>query len=95
MSRLTGIYTYNFNNAVLIYAQRPDATMVAGMEIWNKRVGRYVNKGTRSIAVFDTSMPSIKLEYLFDIKDTNGEPHTIPFILCYGKNMRKKLKEIY
>lgn len=72
------IYKYNFDNAVLIYAQRPDASMVATMEIWNRKVGRYVNKGTRSIAVFDTSMPALKLTYLFDIKDTNGEPHTIP-----------------
>lgn len=72
------IYKYNFDNAVLIYAQRPDALMVATMEIWNRKVGRYVNKGTRSIAVFDTSMPALKLTYLFDIKDTNGEPHTIP-----------------
>lgn len=72
------IYKYNFDNAVLIYAQRPDATMVANMEIWNKRIGRYVNKGTRSIAVFDTEASNLKLEYLFDIKDTNGEPHTVP-----------------
>lgn len=72
------IYKYNFDNVVLIYAQRPDAAMVASMEIWNKRIGRYVNRGTRSIAVFDTSVSNIKLKYLFDIKDTNGEPHTIP-----------------
>lgn len=72
------VYKYNFDNAVLIYAQRPDATMVAKMEIWNKKIGRYVNKGTRSIAVFDSSKPNLTLEYLFDIKDTNGEPHTIP-----------------
>ncbi|MCY6356200.1 helicase-related protein [Clostridium sp. ZS2-4] len=72
------IYKYNFDNAILIYSQRPDATMVANMEIWNRKIGRYINKGTRSIAVFDTSKPNIKLQYLFDIKDTNGEPHTIP-----------------
>lgn len=72
------VYKYNFDNSVLIYAQRPDATMVANMEIWNRRLGRYVNKGTRSIAVFDTSKPVLKIEYLFDIKDTNGEAHTIP-----------------
>lgn len=72
------IYKYNFDNAILIYAQRPDSTMVANMEIWNRKIGRYVNKGTRSIAVFDTTKPNLKLEYLFDIKDTNGEPHTIP-----------------
>ncbi|TYQ17827.1 UNVERIFIED_CONTAM: N12 class adenine-specific DNA methylase [Acetivibrio alkalicellulosi] len=72
------VYKYNFDNTVLIYAQRPDATMVANMEIWNRKLCRYVNKGTRSIAVFDTSKQTLKLEYLFDIKDTNGEVHTIP-----------------
>ncbi|MFZ5966191.1 MAG: helicase-related protein [Bacillota bacterium] len=73
-----GIYKYTFDNAVLIYAQRPDATMVANMEIWNRKIGRYVNRGTRSIAVFDTTKPELKLEYLFDVKDTNGATHTIP-----------------
>ncbi len=73
-----GIYKYSFDNAVLIYAQRPDATMVANMEIWNRKIGRYVNRGTRSIAVFDTTKPELKLEYLFDAKDTNGATHTIP-----------------
>ena len=48
-----GIYKYSFDNAILIYAQRPDVTMVANMEIWNRKIGRYVNRGTRSIAVFE------------------------------------------
>lgn len=74
------IYKYSFDNAVLIYAQRPDATMVANMRIWNRKIGRYVNKGTRSIAVFDTTKPELKLEYLFDITDTNGPKHTTPTV---------------
>ncbi|WP_242850600.1 DEAD/DEAH box helicase family protein [Clostridium lundense] len=87
------IYKYNFDNAVLIYAQRPDSTMVATMEIWNKKIGRYVNRGTRSIAVFDTSMPTLKLTYLFDIKDTNGEPHTIPKLWKLSDAICEKLLE--
>lgn len=87
------IYKYNFDNAVLIYAQRPNATMVASMEIWNKKIGRYVNKGTRSIAVFDTSMPTLKLTYLFDVKDTNGEPHTIPKLWKLNDVISEKLLE--
>ncbi len=82
------IYKYNFDNAILIYAQRPDATMVANMEIWNRKIGRYINRGTRSIAVFDTSKPSLKLEYLFDVKDTNGEPHTIPKLWSLNDNIK-------
>lgn len=80
------IYKYNFDNAILIYAQRPDATMVANMEIWNRKIGRYINRGTRSIAVFDTSKPSLKLEYLFDVKDTNGETHTVPKLWSLNDN---------
>lgn len=86
-------YKYNFDNAVLIYAQRPDATMVAKMEIWNRKIGRYVNKGTRSIAVFDTSKPSLKLDYLFDIKDTNGENHTIPRLWKLNDDIAPRLLE--
>lgn len=93
------IYKYNFDNAILIYAQRPDATMVANMEIWNKKIGRYINKGTRSIAVFDTSKPNLKLQYLFDVKDTNGKLHTIPKLWSLNDNITPllvdKLNEKY
>lgn len=71
------IYKYRFDNKILIYAQKPDATAVANMNIWNS-IGRYVNKGTRSIAVFDKSEFPLKLEYLFDVSDTNGFSNTIP-----------------
>lgn len=71
------IYKYKFDSKVLIYAQKPDATAVANMRIWN-RIGRYVNKGTRSIAVIDKSKAGLKLEYLFDVSSTNGPPWTIP-----------------
>lgn len=50
------IYKHSFNNAVLIYAQRPEATLVADMEIWNRRIGRWINRGAKSIAVFDVLM---------------------------------------
>ena len=99
LSFASRIYKYNFDNAILIYAQRPDATMVANMELWNKKVGRYVNKGTKSIAVFDTSKLNLKLEYLFDIKDTNGDPHTIPKLWRLNDEttpiLTEKLKEKY
>lgn len=71
------IYKYKFDGRILIYAQKPDATAVANMKIWN-RIGRYVNKGTRSIAVIDKSKARLKLEYLFDVSNTNGPPWTIP-----------------
>ncbi|MCX7748219.1 MAG: DEAD/DEAH box helicase family protein [Clostridia bacterium] len=77
------IYKYSFESAVLIYAQRPDATLIADMETWNRKVGRWVNTGAKSIRIFETfengySNPYPKTRYLFDIKDTNGNPNTTP-----------------
>ena len=71
------LYKYNFDNGILIYAQRPDATMVANMEIWNRKIGRYINRGTRSIAVFDSSKPSLKLEE-WNMKVSNRPPGCYP-----------------
>lgn len=95
----SNVYKYKFDNALLIYAQKPDATMVANMEIWNRRVGRYINKGTRSIAVFDTTNQDLKLEYLFDIKDTHGDINTIPQLWKLNEDnineVNTRLKEKY
>ncbi|WP_049785859.1 DEAD/DEAH box helicase family protein [Clostridium cellulovorans] len=85
------VYKYNFDNAILIYAQRPNATMVATMDIWNKKIGRYINKGVRSIAVFDTRRQNLKLDYLFDISDTHGYPNTIPKLWSLDKDIEKEL----
>jgi hypothetical protein len=64
------LFKYNFYDAVLIYNQRPDATIVADMDIWNSKVGRWVNRGSRAIKVLDSDGKSIR--YLFDINDTHG-----------------------
>ena len=85
------IYKYNFDNSLLIYAQRPTATMVADFNIWNEKVGRRINPGTRSIAVFDTNDSNLKLNYLFDIKDTNGPEGTIPKLWSLNDELENKL----
>lgn len=46
-------YKLPFNDQILIYAQRPDATAVLEIEKWNRQFGRWVNKGSKGIAVFD------------------------------------------
>ena len=79
-------YKYSFDNLLLLYAQRPDATIVCDMQTWNRKVGRYVNKGAKSIAVFDSLEIPPKLKYLFDVKDTNGRPHTYPVLWKLTKN---------
>lgn len=64
-------YKYRFKDQLLIYAQKPDATACADVETWNK-LGRYVNKGTKGIALLvDRDVP-YKLRHVFDISDTNS-----------------------
>lgn len=64
-----GMYKQNFSDAALIYHQKPNATKVATLETWNK-LGRLVNKGEHSIAVFGEDS---RAKHLFDITQTNGK----------------------
>ena len=65
------LYKYTFPEQLLIYAQRPEATAVASMEIWNQKMYRWIKKGSKGIALIDnTSRPKTKLRYVFDVQDT-------------------------
>ena len=65
------LYKYTFPEQILIYAQRPEATAVASMEIWNQKMYRWIKKGSKGIALIDnTSGPKTKLRYVFDVQDT-------------------------
>lgn len=64
-----GMYKQSFPDAALIYQQNPHTTKVAELEMWNK-LGRLVNKGERSIAVF---VEDSRCRYLFDVTQTNGK----------------------
>ena len=64
-------YKYSFKEQLLIHAQKPEATACAEIETWN-RLGRWVNKGTKGIALLvDRDIP-YKLRHVFDISDTNS-----------------------
>lgn len=63
-------YRLPFDEQLLIYAQRPDATAVLELDRWNQRFGRWVNRGARGIAVFDPECPH-RLRYYFDVADTH------------------------
>ena len=70
-------YKSPFDEQLLIYAQRPDATAVLEMERWNKRFGRWVNRGAKSIAVFgDDGQNCLKL--YFDVSDTHASRFARP-----------------
>ena len=65
------LYRYSFTDALLIHAQRPDATACAELELWNQKMGRWVNRGAKGIALLDDTGPRTKLRYVFDIADTH------------------------
>ena len=60
-----------FDEQLLVYLQRPEASAVLGMEDWNRKFGRWVKHDSKAIAVFDKSGSSAKLKYYFDVTDTS------------------------
>lgn len=65
-------YKLRFDEQLLVFAQRPDATAVLEVADWNKKFGRWVNRGTHGIAVFeDANCSSQRLVHYFDISDTH------------------------
>ncbi len=65
-------YKYPFEDQVLIYAQRPEATACAEMEVWNKKLRRWVNRGAKGIALLRERGDRYYLNYVFDAADTNS-----------------------
>ena len=65
-------YKYDFNEQVLIYAQKPNATACADIETWNKRLRRWVNKGAKGIALISIQDGRNVLRHVFDISDTHS-----------------------
>ena len=70
------LYKYPFHEQLMIYAQRPDATACAEYDLWNDRMGRYVRRGSKGIALVDDSGDRPRLRYVFDISDTGTREHS-------------------
>lgn len=71
--RLSGrLYKYPFAEQLLIYAQRPEAEACAEYDFWNRRMQRYVRRGSKGIALIDNSGSQPRLKYVFDVADTGG-----------------------
>ena len=67
------LYKYPFREQLLIYAQRPDATACASIELWNERMHCWVNKGAKGIALLDEDEAHGKrLKYVFDVSDVHA-----------------------
>ena len=74
-------YKLRYDEQLLVYAQRPDATAVLEIEQWNRIFGRWVNRGARGIAVFaDENRSRQRLTHYFDISDTHESRYsrTVP-----------------
>ena len=67
------LYKYPYNEQLMIYAQRPDATACAEYGVWNDKMRRYVRRGSRGIALVDTSGYAPRVKYVFDVADTGGK----------------------
>ena len=59
-----------FDEQILIYVQRPEASAVLPMKVWNEKFGRWVKRDSKGIAVFDKDSPKLRLKYYYDVSDT-------------------------
>ena len=67
------LYKYPYNEQLMIYMQRPEATACAEYDFWNEKMGRYVRRGSTGIALIDGSGYKPRLRYVFDVSDTGGK----------------------
>ncbi len=92
--RLAGqIYRYEFDNVLMVYAQRPSSTLVADYDTW-KRVHRYVKPGSKGMAIFPSRALKPGLRYVFDISDTGGKNVKLTWDL-EGENLTDLLSALW
>lgn len=70
------LYKYPYHEQVMIHAQRPEATACAEYDVWNDTMHRYVRRGSKGIALIDTSGDRDRLRYVFDVADTGTRPNS-------------------
>ena len=79
--RMAGqIYRYEFDNVLMVYGQKPNATLVADYDSW-KKVNRYVRRGSKGIAIYPSRALKPYMRYVFDISDTGGAKKNITWSL--------------
>ena len=84
------LYKYPYNEQLMIFAQRPEATACAEYDLWNKQMRRYVRQGSKGIALVDASSEQPKLRYVFDVSDTSGgENSRRPYLWEYRQEHRE------
>ena len=86
------LYKYSFDEQLLIYAQKPNATACASIEIWNTKMSSWVKRGSKGIALLDKDSDKPKLKYVFDVSDIQ-KPKDIGHTL-YLWEMKEEHKNI-
>ena len=88
------IYKYPFKEQLLIYAQRPDATACATMEVWNKKMFCWINRKAKGIALLDEKSDT-GLKYVFDVSDVHrgGRGSSLPYLWSMEKEHQKVVLE--
>ena len=83
------LYKYPYYEQLLIFAQKPEATACAGYEVWNEAMNRYIRRGTKGIALIDSSGDTPRMKYVFDVSDTGGGANARrPFLWEYRPEHR-------
>ena len=89
------LYKYSFADQLMIYAQRPDATACADVDIWNNRMNRYVRRGAKGIALLDESSGFPRLHYVFDVSDTGVRRNSRdPDLWQYNDDLKQPVSEM-
>ena len=95
------LYKYPFTEQLLIYAQRPDASACASIDIWNGSMNCWVNKGAKGIALIDEDAQRPRLKYVFDVSDVHKarrigrDPYLWKFDADHENVALERLERIY
>ena len=94
MDTASRIYRYTFKDSLLIHAQKPSAKACAELGLWNNKMGRWINRGSKGIALIDETGTRKKLRYVFDISDTHlGRGGRTPFLWWIGEEITPDILE--
>ena len=81
LSTASRLYKYPFPDQLLIHAQNPKSTAVAGFDIWTKKMRRYVRRGSKGIALVHVNNGYPRIQYVFDVADTGIKSNSCSLIL--------------
>ena len=93
LNTASGLYMYSFKDQLLIHAQRPDATVCASLDMWNKKMDCWVDKGSKSITLIDNNN---ELNHVFDISDTHimrGRSGSEPYLWKMKEEHKSVIKK--